>query len=157
MFYVRLVAGALLMYLGIAHLLDQVSVRDALVRHAVWQAWPLVGGYSALELTLRLAALEFFLGVFVFGGLLTRFLAPISALVTAAQVVALQADAYLGAWLATVAAAAVSVWGGGRGTMDSSLGRMQRRSIEREAERTRLRAEAREARQRASDEATGEA
>jgi hypothetical protein len=98
-----------------------------------------------LELTIWIAILEFGLGVFLFGGLLTRILAALGAIVAAFQLIVLGlAAGPLNVFL-VVGALVACIRGGGGGTMDAALGAMQRRSIERERERNleraRLRAE----------------
>ena len=125
------------MYQGVAHIQEMRAGADLLAAHNAWQAWPLLGGMRPLELVLWLALVEFFLGVFLFAGLLTRVLGVAGAAVAAFQlgVVGL-AGGFLNPILA-LGAAAVSVRGGGGGTMDAVLGAMQRRSIEREAARKR--------------------
>jgi uncharacterized membrane protein YphA (DoxX/SURF4 family) len=143
--WLRLLTGAGFMYQGISHILEMRAQADLFAAHPVWQSWPIVGGMRPLELTLWLALFEFGLGVFLFGGLLTRFLGGFGALLAAFQVSVLGlAGAPLSALL-LVGATIVCVRGGGGGTMDSALGAMQRKSIERQRERdaaaARLKAE----------------
>jgi hypothetical protein len=98
-----------------------------------------------LELTLWLAFLEFGLGVFLFGGLLTRILGGFGAVLAAFQLAVLGLAGTPLNLLLLVGSALACVRGGGGGTMDAALGAMQRRSIEnqrvRDAEAARLKAE----------------
>ena len=143
--WLRLLTGAGFMYQGISHILEMRAQADLFAVHPAWQSWPLVGGMRPLELTLWLAFLEFGLGVFLFGGLLTRFLGGVGALLAAFQVSVLGLDGAPFAVLLLVGATIACVRGGGGGTMDSALGAMQRKSIERQRERdaaaARLKAE----------------
>ena len=138
--WVRLLVGAGFMYQGVMHVVDMRGASDLFATHPGWQAWPLIGGMRPLELTLWLALVEFFLGVFLFGGLLTRLLGPVGLLVAALQAVALGLAGGLLNPLLALGLVAVTLRGGGGGTMDAVLGKMQRRSIEREAARARARA-----------------
>jgi uncharacterized membrane protein YphA (DoxX/SURF4 family) len=133
--WVRLLVGAGFMYHGVGHVREMRAAADLLAASGGWQAWPLVGGLRPLEVVLWLALLEFFLGVFLFGGLLTRVLGAIAFLVSAFQVAALGAAGGLLNPLLLLGSAAVAARGGGAGTMDATLGKMQRRSLEREAAR----------------------
>jgi uncharacterized membrane protein YphA (DoxX/SURF4 family) len=143
--WIRLLTGAGFMYQGAMHILDKFGQADLFAAHPGWQAWPLVGGMRPLELTLWLALFEFGLGVFLFGGLLTRILSAIGAIIAAFQLIVLGLAAGPLNLFLVVGATITLVWGGGGGTMDAALGAMQRRSIERERERdlerARLRAE----------------
>jgi uncharacterized membrane protein YphA (DoxX/SURF4 family) len=143
--WLRLLTGAGFMYQGISHILEMRAQADLFAAHPVWQSWPIVGGMRPLELTLWLAFFEFGLGVFLFGGLLTRFLGAFGALLAAFQVSVLGLAGAPLAVLLLVGAAIACVRGGGGGTMDSALGAMQRKSIERQRERdaaaARLKAE----------------
>jgi hypothetical protein len=98
-----------------------------------------------LELTIWLAFFEFGLGVFLFGGLLTRILGGLGALLALFQVSALGLAAGPIPILLLLGSAIACVRGGGGGTMDAALGAMQRKSIEnqriRDAEAARLKAE----------------
>ena len=143
--WIRLLTGAGFMYQGAMHILDKFGQADLFAAHAGWQAWPLVGGMRPLELTLWLALFEFGLGVFLFGGLLTRFLSGFGAILAAFQLIVLgPLTTPLNVYL-FVGAAVAFLRGGGGGTMDSALGAMQRRSIERERERDLERARERDA------------
>jgi hypothetical protein len=133
--WTRLLVGAGLMYQGVAHIQEMRAWADLFTTHAGWQSWPGLGAWRPLELVLWVAFAEFFLGVFLFGGLLTRMLGVAAAVIAGLQVVALGADGGVLAPLLAVGAALVAIRGGGVGTMDSTLGKMQRRSLEREAER----------------------
>ena len=136
--WVRLLVGAGFMYQGVMHVVDMRQSADLLATHGGWQTWPVVGGMRPLQLVLWLALVEFFLGVFLFGGLLTRVLGVAATLVTAGQVGALGAAGGLLNPLLLLGSAALAVRGGGAGTMDAALGKMQRRAIEREAARKRV-------------------
>ena len=145
MLWIRLLVRAGFMYPGVMHVVEMGTASDLFAAHAGWQTWPLVGRLRPLELTLWLALVEFFLGVFVFGGLLTRVLGVVALLVSAFEVAIVGLAGGLLTPLLLLGSAAVAVRGGGAGTMDATLGKMQRRSIEREAERARERAAARAA------------
>ncbi|MFN8636005.1 MAG: hypothetical protein U0893_19325 [Chloroflexota bacterium] len=143
--WLRLLTGAAFMYQGAAHIQSMQAQAALFGANPSWQSWPLVGGFRPLELTLWLAFLEFGLGVFLFGGLLTRILGGLGAVLAAFQLAALGlAGGPLPVFL-LVGAAVACVRGGGGGTMDSALGAMQRKSIERQRERdaeaARLKAE----------------
>src|SRR3954454_19071789 len=128
--WVRLLTGAGFMYQGVAHIQGMRAQADLFAAHAGWQSWPLVGGMRPLELTLWLAFFEFGLGVFLFGGLLTRILGGFGALLAGFQLLAL---GLLGGplnVLLMVGGIIACLRGGGGGTMDSALGAMQRKSIE---------------------------
>jgi uncharacterized membrane protein YphA (DoxX/SURF4 family) len=152
--WLRLLTGAGFMYQGTTHILDKFGQADLFASHPAWQSWPLVGGMRPLELTLWLALFEFGLGVFLFGGLLTRFLGALGAVLAAFQVLVLGLAGGPLNLLLAVGAAVAAVRGGGGGTMDAALGAMQRRSIERERERDAERARQKAA--RAAQEASAE-
>ena len=78
--WLRLLTGVGFLYQGSAHILDKFGQADLFAAHTAWQSWPLVGGMRPLELTLWLALIEFGLGVFLFGGLLTRILGALGAM-----------------------------------------------------------------------------
>ncbi|MCC7369714.1 MAG: hypothetical protein IT306_14890 [Chloroflexi bacterium] len=143
--WLRLLTGAGFMYQGAAHIYGMWDLRQLFAEHTAWQAWPVVGGMQPLEITLWIAFLEFGMGVFLFGGLLTRFLPALGVVLSGFQLLTLGlAGGLLNVFLCA-AALIVSVKGGGGGTMDSALGAMQRKSIERQRERdaeaARLKAE----------------
>ena len=134
---VRLLLGALLIRQGAIGLSDLQHLAQTMEAHSAWQSWPLVGSLRPMGLALWIAAGEFTVGVFLIGGLLTRVMALASALLATFALATLSdlgpvpnlAHAAL-----LVASLVVLARGGGAGTMDSELGRMQRRSLEREAE-----------------------
>src|SRR5262245_35323584 len=78
--WLRLATGAAFMYQGLAHLGGMSAQRDLLAAHAGWESWPLLAGINPLALAISIACLEFGLGVFLFGGLLTRILGGLGAL-----------------------------------------------------------------------------
>jgi signal transduction histidine kinase len=143
--WLRLLVGAGFMYQGVAHIYAMREMADLFAANPAWQAWPFVGSYRPLELTLWIAFLEFGMGVFLFGGLLTRILGGLGTLLAAFQLLALGLAGGPLNVLLLAASLTVFVKGGGGGTMDSALGAMQRRSIERQRERdaeaARLKAE----------------
>ena len=143
--WLRLLTGAGFMYQGVSHILEMRAQADLFAVSAGWQGWPLIGGMRPLELTLWLAFFEFGLGVFLFGGLLTRILGGFGALLSGFQLLVLGlAGGPLNLFL-LLGAAIACLRGGGGGTMDSALGAMQLKSIEnqriRDAEAARLKAE----------------
>jgi len=143
--WLRLLTGAGFMYQGASHIQQMRAQADLFAAYTGWQSWPFVGGMRPLELTLWLAFFEFGLGVFLFGGLLTRILGGVGALLALFQLLVLGlAGGPLNLFL-LIGAAIVCVRGGGGGTMDAALGAMQRQSIEnqriRDAEAARLKAE----------------
>ena len=141
----RLGLGVLLLVQGLANWSDPSSLAAYLRLHTAWQALPLVGGWSAIELSLALALGRFTAGVFLLGGFITRGMALVG-LLGAALLLAVGGETVALNALALLLAASVLLLGGGGRTLDGVLGRMQRRSIERE----RLReAERQAARQRA--------
>jgi uncharacterized membrane protein YphA (DoxX/SURF4 family) len=133
--WLRLLTGAAFMFQGISHIQSMREQAALFAAHPAWQGWPLVGGARPLELTLWLAFLEFGLGVFLFGGLLTRILGGVGLLISAFQLLALGLDAGLLTVLLLVGSTVACFRGGGGGTMDAALGAMQRKSIERQRER----------------------
>src|SRR3954468_7357133 len=143
--YLRLLTGAGFMYQGVMHIQGMRALADLFAAHPAWQGWPLVGGMRPLELTLWLAFFEFGLGVFLFGGLLTRILGGFGALLAGFQLLALGLAGGPLNVLLLIGGLIACLRGGGGGTMDSALGAMQRKSIEnqrlRDAEAARLRAE----------------
>lgn len=154
--WLRLLIGVGFAYQGTMHILGMRELAELFGMYTGWQSWPFVGGMRPLELTLWIAFFEFGMGVFLFGGLLTRILGGFGALVAGFQVLTLGlAGGPLNVFL-LVAGLIVCIKGGGGGTMDSALGAMQRKSIERQAERDAIAAEAR-ARKRAEREAQGAA
>src|SRR4051794_9406617 len=122
--WLRLLTGAGFMYQGAAHILDKFGQADLFAAHTGWHAWPVVGGVRPLELTLWLALLEFGLGVFLFGGLLTRFLAALGTILATFQLLVLGLAGGPLNLLLVVGAAIACVRGGGGGTMDAALGAM---------------------------------
>src|SRR5687768_9636844 len=143
--WLRLLTGAGFMYQGVSHILEMRAQSELFATYAGWQNWPLIGGMRPLELTLWIAFFEFGLGVFLFGGLLTRILGGVGAILAAFQLLVLGlAGGPLNLFL-LVGATIACLRGGGGGTMDSALGAMQRKSIEnqriRDAEAARLKAE----------------
>src|SRR4051794_38420519 len=143
--WLRLLTGAGFIYQGASHIQQMRAQADLFAAYTGWQSWPFVGGMRPLELTLWLAFLEFGLGVFLFGGLLTRILGGVGALLSGFQLLALGLAGGPLNVLLFVGALIACVRGGGGGTMDSALGAMQRKSIEnqqlRDAEAARLKAE----------------
>lgn len=143
--WLRLLTGAGFMYQGASHILEMRAQADLFAAYTAWQSWPLVGGMRPLELTLWLAFFEFGLGVFLFGGLLTRILGGFGVVLSAFQLLVLGLAGGPLTLVLLLGAAIACVRGGGGGTMDSALGAMQRRSIEnqriRDAEAARLKAE----------------
>lgn len=143
--WLRLLTGAAFMYQGVMHIQGMRAQADLFAASPAWQAWPLVGGMRPLELTLWLAFFEFGLGVFLFGGLLTRILGGFGALLAGFQLLALGLAGGPLNVLLLIGGLIACLRGGGGGTMDSALGAMQRKSIEnqrlRDAEAARLKAE----------------
>jgi uncharacterized membrane protein YphA (DoxX/SURF4 family) len=147
----RVVLGVLLIRQGAIGLSDLVRLAGRLDELNAWQAWPLVGSLRPMELAIWLGASQFAIGIFLVGGLLTRFMAFGAALLALFSVLAfwglgLGANLAHGALLA--AALLIAFKGGGAGTMDKLLGRMQKLTIEREAARE---AERRAAAQQAAE------
>jgi uncharacterized membrane protein YphA (DoxX/SURF4 family) len=134
----RLVLGALLFRQGVIGMSDLVHLASVLETHNAWQAWPVVGGLRPMALALWIAGLEFGIGVFLFGGLLTRLMAFGTALLAMFSLLTLSSLGLipnLAHAALLLGALVIVVKGGGAYTMDQMLGSMQRRSIEREAER----------------------
>jgi uncharacterized membrane protein YphA (DoxX/SURF4 family) len=131
---VRLLLGALLIRQGAIGLSDLVHLAGALQDHGGWHGWPLVGSLRPMELAIWIAAGQFTVGIFLLGGLLTR-LAALAATLLALFALGTLGDLGLAPNLAhgalLLAALAILLKGGGAGTMDSELGRMQRRALER--------------------------
>lgn len=141
----RLLLGALLFRQGVVGMSDLPRLAAVLETHSAWQAWPVVGGLRPMALALWIAGLEFGIGVFLFGGLLTRFMALGTALLALFSLLTLSSLGTipnLAHAALLVGALVITVKGGGAFTMDQMLGSMQRRSIEREAEREAERARA---------------
>lgn len=141
--WARMLVGLAFMQQGLMHVkelvLDHNMAQRALIEaNQSWTAWPVVGGLHPMELALWSGGLEFTLGMFVFGGLLTRVSGLLLSLLALLwlTVVGLS-DLAMVAFRAVLLAGAllVTVKGGGAHTMDSELGRMQQRTLEREAER----------------------
>ena len=141
----RLLVGAGFMYLGVSHILGMHETAALFTERGEWHAWPFVGGMRPYELTLWLAFAEFFLGVFVFGGLFTRVLGAVAVIIAGFQAIALGLAGGLVVPLLGLGAVIVVARGAGGGTMESALGKMQRRSIERQRERDEARRAEREA------------
>ena len=135
--WTRLLTGAGFLYQGWAHFVEPWETTALLHHNAGWRSWPLLEGARPLEVTLWLSLVEFFLGVFVFGGLLTRILAMVAIAVAGFQLVVFGGAGGLLNVLLLAGSAAIAVGGGGAGTMDASLGLMQRRALERETARRR--------------------
>jgi uncharacterized membrane protein YphA (DoxX/SURF4 family) len=154
--WLRLLIGVGFAYQGTVHIYGMRELAELFALHNGWQGWPFVGGMRPLELTLWLAFFEFGMGIFLFGGLLTRILGGFGALVAAFQLLVLGlAGGPLNIFL-LIGGLIVCVKGGGGGTMDSALGAMQRKSIERQAERDAV-AAAERARKRAEREGQAQA
>jgi hypothetical protein len=139
----RLALGALLLVQGLMNWSDPTALSSYLRLHTGWQALPVVGGWSAIQLSLILALGRFTAGVFLLGGFITRGMALLGFL-AAALLLGLGAESVALNALALALAASVLLLGGGGRTLDGVLGKMQRRSIERE----RLREAEREAARR---------
>jgi uncharacterized membrane protein YphA (DoxX/SURF4 family) len=145
LFWLRLVTGAAFMYQGVTHIQGMRAQADLFAAYTGWQSWPIAGGMRPLELTLWIAFLEFGLGVFLFGGLLTRILGGLGAILAGFQLLTLGLDGGLLNVFLLVGGLVACLRGGGGGTMDAALGAMQRKSIEnqrlRDDEAARLKAE----------------
>src|SRR5437762_4614330 len=125
----RLVLGALLIRQGAIGLSDLQHLAQTMQRFDSWQAWPLVGSLRPMELALWIAAGQFTVGIFLLGGLLTRLVALGSALLAGfglATLWSLGPLADLAHALVLLGSLVVLLKGGGLGTMDAELGRMQR-------------------------------
>jgi uncharacterized membrane protein YphA (DoxX/SURF4 family) len=134
----RLLLGALLIRQGVIGLSDIAHLAQSMQAHNAWQSWPLVGTLRPMEMSLWIGAGELTVGIFLLAGLLTRVMALAAALLALFALgtfsdLGLVPNLAHGALLAV--ALAVLVKGGGAGTLDSELGRMQRKSLEREAQR----------------------
>lgn len=131
---VRLLLGALLIRQGAIGLSDLPHLAGTLQAHSSWQGWPLVGSLRAMEVAIWIGAGQLTVGIFLLGGLLTR-LAALAAALLALFALGTLGDLGLAPNLAHVvlllASLAILFKGGGAGTMDSELGRMQRRALER--------------------------
>jgi uncharacterized membrane protein YphA (DoxX/SURF4 family) len=145
----RIVLGLLLLRQGatvLSGLPYQVGVLEA---HPAWTGWPLIGSLRPVALALWIGAVEFAAGIFLVCGLLTRVASVASLLISLFGLFAFS-DLGPGANTAhavlVLASLVFLLKGGGAGTMDSLLGGMQRRSIEREAERDAIREAERAAR-----------
>ena len=143
--WLRLLTGAGFMYQGVMHIQGMRAQADLFATYTIWQSWPIVGGMRPLELAIWLAFFEFGLGVFLFGGLLTRILGAFGALIAAFELLMLGlAGGPINLFL-LLGALIACMRGGGGGTMDAALGAMQRKSIEnqrlRDEEAARLKAE----------------
>ena len=145
----RLLVGAGFMYQSLgAHTTGMHETAALFAAHGGWEAWPIVGGMRPYELTVKLAFVEMFLGLFIFGGLFTRPLALAGASVALFEVLALGLAGGIISPLLALGSLVVVARGGGTGTMEAVLGKMQRRSIERQRERDEERRRAREAKRR---------
>jgi hypothetical protein len=138
------------------HIYGMRELAELFAQDTGWQSWPVVGGMRPLELTLWVAFLEFGMGIFLFGGLLTRILGGFGALVAAFQLLVLGLAGGPLNILLLVGGLVICVKGGGGGTMDSALGAMQRKSIENQRQREAV-AAAERARKRAEREAQAQA
>ena len=134
---VRLVLGALLIRQGVIGLSDLPKLSQAMATYSAWQFWPLVGSLRPIEVALWIAAGQFAVGIFLFGGLLTRVMALLAALISLFALLTISAGLapHLAHGALLAASLIIMLRGGGAGTMDQMLGGMQRRSMEREAER----------------------
>ena len=150
----RLLVGAGFMYqsLGV-HVSGMHEAAELFATHTGWEGWPVAGGMRPYELTVKLAFIEMFLGLFIFGGLFTRPLALVGAVVALFQVLTLGPAGGLIAPLLALGSPVIVARGGGTGTMEAVLGKMQRGSIERQRERDEERRREREAKRRAEREA----
>lgn len=143
--WVRLLTGLAFMYQGVSHIYGMHELSALFGVNTGWQSWPFVGGMRPLELTLWIAFLEFGMGVFLFGGLLTRILSGLGVILAAFQLLVLGLAGGPLNFLLLAGSLVACLRGGGGGTMDAALGAMQRKSIERQRERdaeaARLKAE----------------
>ena len=147
----RLLVGAGFMYQSLgAHVSGMHETAAVFATHTGWEAWPIAGGMRPYELTVKLAFAEMFLGLFIFGGLFTRPLAFVGAVVALFQVLVLGLAGGVAAPLLALGSLAIVARGGGTGTLEAVLGKMQRRSIERQRERDEERRRERAARRRPS-------
>jgi len=138
----RLALGVLLIGQGLSCWSNPSQLASFLRQHTAWESLPLVGGQSAIELAIVLALARFTAGVFLTGGFITRGMSLVG-LLSAGLLLALGAEVVALNALAVALAAAVLVFGGGGRTLDGVLGRMQRRSIERDRQRAAEREAAR--------------
>src|SRR5947209_2348098 len=115
--WLRLLTGAAFMYQGVAHIQGMRTQADLFAAYTGWQGWPLVGGMRPLELTLWLAFFELGLGVFLFGGLLTRFLGGFGALMAAFLLLTFGLAGGPLNLLLLIGSLAACMRGGGGGTM----------------------------------------
>jgi uncharacterized membrane protein YphA (DoxX/SURF4 family) len=100
-----------------------------------WSGWPLIGGLRPMELTLIVASVLFGLGIFLMSGLLVRILSVVTVFMALVSFGIFGFNGWLPHALLLLAALVIMLRGGGAGTMDAALGAMQRRTLEREAER----------------------
>jgi hypothetical protein len=145
------------MYQGVTHIQGMVALADLLAENAAWQAWPLVGGMRPLALTISIAFLEFGLGVFLFGGLLTRILGGLGAILAAFQLAILGLAGGPLNLVLVVGGLIACIRGGGGGTMDAALAAMQRKSIENQRIRDEEAAQRRAEKQAAQAEKAAQA
>ena len=134
----RVLLGILLIRQGGLGLSDLQHLSRVLGEHNVWNGWPLLGTLRPIELAIWIAAGEFTIGIFLVGGMLTRLAALCSALLALFSLVSLSDLGFVPNLAHTtllMASLVIVVKGGGAGTMDKALGAMQRRSMERQAER----------------------
>src|SRR4051812_32346663 len=144
--FARLILGALMLALGLITWSDPTVLSSYLREHPGWQSAPLIGGLQPIEIALIVALGRFTAGVFLLGGFITRGM-TLLALLISLFLVWVGADLMLLNLLAVALAVFVLVFGGGGRTLDSVLGKMQRRSIEKDRMRQAEREAARRAQQ----------
>lgn len=132
---VRVILGVFLVWRSWEILGSPQHAAESLAQTASWSGWPLIGHLRPLELTFTVAFTLFFLGVFLAGGLLVRILGLAVLLIAIASFAIFGAHSWPSHLFVLVMSLVVTLRGGGAGTMDAALGAMQRRSLEREAER----------------------
>jgi hypothetical protein len=112
----RLLVGAGLMYQSLgAHVTGMHETAALFAANGSWEAWPIVGGMRPYELTVKLAFVEMFLGLFVFGGLFTRPLALVGAIVAGFEVLTLGLASGAVAPLLALGSLVIVARGGGTG------------------------------------------
>jgi uncharacterized membrane protein YphA (DoxX/SURF4 family) len=131
----RLVLGCYFVWRSWDMLGNPQQTTETVATTGNWSGWPLIGQMRPLEMTFTVAFVLFGLGIFLMGGLLVRILSTATVVFALMSFAIFGLNSWLSHTLVLVAALVIMLRGGGAGTMDAALGAMQRRTLEREAER----------------------
>jgi hypothetical protein len=133
--WVRVIFGAFLVWLSWDIMGTMQETAHVYGETGNWASWPVIGAMRPLELAFWTYIVLFGFGIFLMGGLLVRVISIVTFVLAVSSFAIFGLNGWLTHGLVLVGAIIIMARGGGAGTMDAALGAMQRRSLEREAER----------------------